>query len=294
MVKDALQPNFQLVEDSRLRALAQDLPAVLLKSKSTNTTKKYERGLNAWKKWASQFKEIVIFPASSVYVSLFFLTLIQESRSCSIIDEVHYGLKWVHDLAGLPDPCNSPFVVPLIESARRLLSVPVKKKEPVTPAVIKRLFAHYGSTSASLSDLRVLTLCVLGYAGFFRFNELVQLRRCDFHFEDSFMRIFVQRSKTDIYRDGAWVVIAKTFKCTCPCLLTQRYFSVASFSAESEDFIFRPLTFCSGDKSYKFRGSDPSSYSRAREIVLSAFDAIGLPKEDYGLHSLRAGCLCCS
>ena len=167
MVKDALQPNFQLVEDNRLRALAQDLPAVLLKSKSTNTTKKYERGLNAQKKWASQFKEIVIFPTSSVYVSLFFLTLIQESRSCSIIDEVHYGLKWVHDLAGQPDPCNSPFVVPLIETARRLLSVPVKKKEPVTPAVIKRLFAHYGCTSASLSDLRVLNLCVLGYAGFF-------------------------------------------------------------------------------------------------------------------------------
>jgi len=292
VVKDALQPNFQLVEDSRLRALAQDLQKVLLKSKSTNTTKKYERGFNAWKKWASQFKEIVIFPASSVYVSLFFLTLIQESRSCSIIDEVHYGLKWVHDLAGLPDPCNSPFVVLLIESAKRLLSVPVKKKEPVTPEVIKRLFAHYGSTSASLSDLRVLTLCVLGYAGFFRSNELVQLRRCNFHFEDSFnvdMRIFVQRSKTDIYRDGAWVVIAKTFKCTCPCLLTERYFSVASFSAESEDFIFRPLTFCIGDKSYKFRGSDPLSYSRAREIVLSAFYAIGLPKEDYGLHSLRGG-----
>jgi len=134
---------------------------------------------------------------------LFLLTLIQESRSCSIIDEVHYGLKWVHDLAGLPDPCNSPFVVPLIESARRLLSVPVKKKEPVTAEVIKRLFAQYGSTSASLSDLRARTLCVLGYAGFFLFNELVQLRRCDFHFEDSFMRIFVQRSKTHICRDGA-------------------------------------------------------------------------------------------
>ena len=91
VVKHAFQPNFQLVEDGRLRALVQDLPAVLLKSKSTNTTKKYERGFNAWKKWASQFKEIVIFPASSVYVSLFFLTLIQESHSCSIIGEVHYG-----------------------------------------------------------------------------------------------------------------------------------------------------------------------------------------------------------
>ena len=41
-------------------------------------------------------KEVVIFPAFSVYVSLFFLSLIQESVSCSIIDEVHYGLKSFH------------------------------------------------------------------------------------------------------------------------------------------------------------------------------------------------------
>ena len=59
------------VEHSRLKGLIQGLPAVLLKSKAENTSKKYERGFNAWRKWASQFKEIVIFPASSVYVSLF-------------------------------------------------------------------------------------------------------------------------------------------------------------------------------------------------------------------------------
>ena len=224
-----------------------------------------------------------------MHVSLFFLSLIQESSSCSTIDEVHYGLKWVHDLAGLPDPCNSSLVLPLIESAKRLLSVPVKKKEPVTPEAIQLLVSKYGSSSASLSDLRVLTLCLLGYAGFFRFNELVQLRRCDFQFEDSFMRVFVHRSKTDVYRDGAWVVIAKTFKHTCPYLLVQRYFAAASFSADSEEFIFRPVAFLRSTGTYKLRGSVPLSYTRAREIVLSAFDSIGLPKQDYGLHSLRAG-----
>ena len=267
VLKDALQPNFQQVEDGRLRALVQDLPAVLLKSKADSTARKYEKGFNKWRIWASQFKEIVIFPASSVHVSLFFLSLIQESASCSTIDEVHYGLKWVHDLAGLPDPCNSSLVLPLIESAKRLLSIPVKKKEPVTPEA----------------------LCLLGYVGFFRFNELVQLRRCDFQFEDSFMRVFVHRSKTDVYRDGAWVVIAKTFKHTCPYLLVQRYFVAASFSADSEEFIFRPVVFLRSTGTYKLRGSVPLSYSRAREIVLSAFASIGLPKQDYGLHSLRAG-----
>ena len=111
-----------------------------------------------------------------MYVSLFFLSLIQDSVSCSVIDEVHYGFKWVHDLAGQPDPCSSPVVVQLLESAKRLLSVPVKNKEPVTPEIIQRLVTQYGSVSASLADLRFLILCVLGYTGFFRFNELVQLR----------------------------------------------------------------------------------------------------------------------
>ena len=46
VLKDALQPNFQQVEDGRLRALVQDLPAVLLKSKADSTARKYEKGFN--------------------------------------------------------------------------------------------------------------------------------------------------------------------------------------------------------------------------------------------------------
>ena len=66
----------------------------------------------------------------------------------------------------------------------------------------------------------------------------------------------------------------------------------ASFSADSEELIFRPLVFLRGTGAYKIRGSVPLSYTRAREIVLSAFDSIGLPKQDHGLHSLRAGGAC--
>ena len=99
----------------------------------------------------------------------------------------------------------------------------------------------------------------------------------------------VHRSKTDVYSDAAWVVIAKTFKHTCPYLLVPRYFVAASFSADSEEFIFLTLVFLRDTGTYKMRGSVPLSYTRAREIVLSAFDSIGLPKQDYGLHSHRAG-----
>lgn len=159
------------------------------------------------------------------------------------------------------------------------LSVPVKKKEPVTPEVIELLFAHYvhyGSTSASLLDLRVLNLCVSGYTGFFRCKELVQLGRRGFQFEHSFMRISVQRSKTAIYKN-------KYVNATI-------FFSLFRFIWEIEDSIFRPLTvFLSSNGSFKCDSSHPWSYCKAREIVLSAFDVIVPPRQDYGLHGLRAG-----
>ncbi len=57
-----------------------------------------------------------------------------------------------------------------------------------------------------------------------------------------------------------------------------------------EDFIFlRLLSACNSDGRYKFRGSDPFSYSRARDILLRAFEAISLSRRDYCLHSQRGG-----
>ena len=55
-------------------------------------------------------------------------------------------------------------------------------------------------------------------------------------------------------------------------------------------FVFRALTFCKKAKSYTLRSQNrPISYTRAREIVLSAFGSIGLDTSKFGLHSLRSG-----
>ena len=37
------------------------------------------------------------------------------------------------------------------------------------------------------------------------------------------------------------------------------------------------------------RGLKPLSYTRVREIILSALESIGLDKSKFGLHSLRSG-----
>lgn len=289
MLKESIQARFNQVHDEKLKELAGILPDVLVESKAKTTQNTYKRGFELWSRWASNFKEVKILPASALYVALFFVSLIQDGVSCGIINEIHYGLKWVHELSGFQDPCQYSIVKTVLEASKRLLSIRVKKKEPITPEIIKSLFNKYGLPSANLSDLRLLNLCVLGYTGFLRFNELVGLRRCDFEFESTFMRIFIERSKTDVYRDGAWVVIAQTYKPTCPVKLCMRFFELAGFEPNSDEYIFRSLTFYSSQGIYKFRNPTPLSYSRSREIVLEALEKIGLPKEEYGLHSFRAG-----
>lgn len=234
-----------------------------------------------------------VMPVSSSYVALLFLNLIQNCVSCSVFHEAHYGIKWVHEISGYTDPCNSSVVRAVLEAAKRLSSVPVKKKEPAIPEVILSLFTRFGGKDAKLSDLRLLTLCILGYAGFLRFSELVGLRRCDFEFEKSFMRIFIEISKTDVHRDGAWVVIAETQKPTCPVALCRRYFSLVGFGADSEVYIYRAMTFFPSEGIYKFRHSSQLSYTRAWEIVLGAFDSIGLAKRNYGLQPQGRGRFSC-
>ena len=265
------------------------MPELVSNSKAKNTQRKYKSGFERWRKWAEKFPEVATLPARDIYVCLFLVSLIQQGVSCSIINEVYYGIKWIHEITGYENPCTSSLIMSVLEAGCRLLSKPARKKEVVTPETIQSLFLMFGHSTATLADLRILVISVLCYAGFLRFDELIKLRRCDFSIEEAFMRIFIERSKTDIYRDGAWVVIARTGLHTCPVSLTLRYFTLGGISPDSDEYIFRALSYCSSTGKYKLRGTTPLSYSRTREIVLEAFEKIGLPKKDYGLHSFRAG-----
>ena len=55
-------------------------------------------------------------------------------------------------------------------------------------------------------------LCTLGFAGFFRFSELSNILCKHIVFLEDHIKIFVPHSKTDVYRQGNFVYIAKPFQ----------------------------------------------------------------------------------
>jgi integrase len=71
----------------------------------------------------------------------------------------------------------------------------------------------------NLKDLRIASMCLICYSCFLRFSELVNLRRSDITFFPTYIKLFLVKDKTDVYREGRDVLIAKTGLPTCPRVL---------------------------------------------------------------------------
>ena len=89
----------------------------------------------------------------------------------------------------------------------------------------------------------------LTFATFLRFDELAKLVRSDVKIENDMLKLFIQSSKTDQYRDGAWIVVASSRKATCPVAMMNRYLDRAGLSCDSPLFCQLSKTKCG----YKLR-----------------------------------------
>ena len=187
-------------------------------------------------------------------------------------------------------PCVSGFVTAVLNSCKRLdiakARVP-KQKSPILPEHLLALVSRFAGPSASLSNIRDVALCLIGFAGFLRFNKICNLKWCHITFHDSHLSVFLPRSKTDHLHVGSTVLIARTP--TCPYNMLLRHASMARADTSSNNFVLRKLVFHRLSNSYTIRIGSQLSYSRTREVVLHKFKEIGLPSSSFGSHPLRFG-----
>ena len=276
--------------DEKLQELASRLPEFCMKSRADNTRKKYGHAFDNFCKWCYSFNNVNPLPASDYYVSLYLIHLSETYKSVSKIDEAFYAISWVHKISGFVDPCHSFLCQSVKDGAHRTIGhCIVNKKEPITPEMLQKIVQLYGNNLSNLSDLRIACMCLVSFAGFLRFSELVNLRRSDLKFFQTHMSLYIEKSKTDQHREGNSLMIARTNLPTCPVCMLERYLHVANIDEFSSEFIFRSLIFHKSKHMYTLKGNKPISYTRAREILLDALESIGLDKSKFGLHSLISG-----
>ena len=181
---------------------------------------------------------------------------------------------------------SSPFIRATLSGLQRKLAKPKVKKEPVTADMLTALVGSLGP-APSLVDVRLAASSLLSFAAFLRYDELAKLRCCDLKFTEQCMTIHITSSKTDQYRQGDSVVVARTGSPTCPVAMMERYIAMAQISSSSKLRLFRGIVHTK--KGQRLRPSGTLSYTRMRELFLAKLSQLGFDARQFGLHSLRAG-----
>ena len=141
--------------------------------------------------------------------------------------------------------------------------------------------------SGLLSDMRLATACLLGYATFLRFSELVDLRPCDFSIVADVMTIHIPRSKNDQLRQGDEVVLVRTRSKTCPVSRLESYLHRVEMTLRDERFLFRTILKMKNGKRLQDLGK--ISYSCLCSLFLKKIAALGFPAQEFDLHNIRSG-----
>ena len=280
--RDQVTPGNRFIQD-----LTDRLKTTVLSSKAYSTSSQYHRAFRKWKESAVCKLNETSFPADPFHVALYLQHLLEQAQSPSAIDSAFYGIKWAHDMAGVPSPTDNSVVENVRSAAKRILgTAAVNRKEPISSDLIREIVsrAHLDNPV----DLRNVTMYVLCFTGFFRFDDISRVRRSDIAFHEGFIVIQVQKSKNDQLRRGNEVVFSELSSSACPVSLLKRYLDKFRIPPNSRDLIFKPISkgkgFCklvSPDK--------PISYSCIRDEFRRDLKNIGVDLSKFGLHSLRSG-----
>lgn len=173
------------------------------------------------------------------------------------------------------------------EVARRTKVAGKSAKKPLLASHCRRLFEFwlFGS-AANLHTLMKLTAVILCYVAFLRCSDLLAIQWQEIRFLPTHMELFLEKSKTDQYREGRWVLVSRVGGPFCPVLLTERLLSDGQFDGSGPGGLIRCVTI-SSSRQY-IRAQQPS-YSTVLAWFKDAARVLGLNPDDYGTHSGRRG-----
>ena len=275
------------LKDRDLMSLADRLKSTVLMSRATGTVNGYTRAFNRWKVFASRWGEITPFPAEPLPVALYLQHLLETTSSCSSVDAAFYGIKWAHETAGLVSPTDSSLVVAVRDASKRILGTGrSNRKEPIPPELLKSIVD--GADLSNGLELRNVSLYLLCFAGFLRFDDVSRVKRNQISFHNGYLSIKVDKSKNDQLRQGDEVLIAEGEGTACPVKILKEYLIMFNIDPFSDEFIFRQLI--KTKKSYKLAsGNKPISYSTFRDHLRKTLRGFVPNPHVYGTHSFRSG-----
>ena len=215
------------------------VPKLLMNSRSDNTVKNYSCYFDKWLKWCTPFPEINPLPTLEQYLIIYLVFLLQSGNTLSVIEASLSALKYYHSIVGVRIG-DSPICKNILEAIKRIIPKTSCKKKALTVEQLQKA-VELLNKKGSLKDMRTKNIMLLSFVGFLRYSECQNLRRSDFRIYEHYAMVFIEKSKTDKYREGHWMYISKLNSKLCPIRNLQEYFSCANIDSLSSEFIFRAV-----------------------------------------------------
>ena len=251
-----------------LKEIAKEVPSVIARCRAENTVKKYSTYYRQWSKWCTDYG-IMEMPANEKHVAIFMTSLLQNNKSSDIIESVYYAIEHFHKLNLCDSPYESSLCEMVMEASKRAPKRRKKKKEPLTAENLKDIYKSIGEKSCTLLNFRTFVMMVISYVGFLRYSEAADIRRCDIEFHDTFLKLFIEKSKTDVYRDGHWILIAKIESEICPVKLLGEYLQRTEIDVSSQECIFRGMSWLKKKEKHVLKRKDKGiSYSNGKVMYV--------------------------
>ena len=281
--------DVESIQSTEIKLLAESLPYVLIHGLADSTVTKYYSAWNKWLNWCKDKPEVQPRPAEPFFVAIYLNFLLRTVAKKGCISAAMYGIRWGHRIIGLPTPTNNSIVQLAFEGCLRLCPGKTVKKEALPVHVIKDLVDEYCRNKQNLMDLRFVVICLLGFAGFFRIDEVLSIQLKHLSFFPNYLLVTLEKSKTDQHRKGNEVFISVTESEYCPVTYVKLFLQTTDSDCElfPEAFLIPRLHKTkSGHSVSRTRGI---SYTTVYDIFKAKVTNAKPEHSKYCLHSLRSG-----
>jgi integrase len=273
-------------DDPEIAALSAEFRTRAAQARAPTTLSTYSGPWSKFKSWCLEHG-VSFLPAKPLTVALYLTKLMRTASSPSPILSCSGAIFLHHHLAGLPSPTSHPLVTMAREISRRTKVAGQNQKKPLLASHIRRLFGLWLFAPAStLFDLMRLVAISTSYAGFLRYSDLMAVRWEEIMFFPTHMELFLEKSKTDQYREGRWVLISRVSGQYCPVALVELLLKIGRYAELGPGSLIRNTTVT---PSKQYIRSEVPSYNTVLGWYKDAARALGLDPDAYGTHSARRG-----
>jgi hypothetical protein len=274
------------MNDPEVSRLLSQLQSLASSSRAAGTLATNASPWRCFKAWCLE-KGVPFLPAPPLVVALYFTRLMEKASSPSPILTCSAAIFHHHSIAGLVSPTSCPLVAMSREIAKRIRVAGRNVKKLLLGSHIRRLFElwlyDHTSNLHSVIELTAVSLC---YTGFLRFSDLMTIQWHEIRFLPSHMEIFLEKGKTDQYRSGRWVLIARVGGLHCPVALVEFLLELGPYRSLGPGPLIRSTTISSSQQSLR---KEQPVYSTVNSWFKDGARALRLDPALYETHSGRRG-----